>query len=473
MAAVTVTDGIYQVAAGQTLTYSGDAFALFADKPGSNPGLLINGAVMTSGSGVVTAIAIGSTSFYDSTVTIGAGGALKVTSSFVAYGYNSGSWSPDFANHGAVQVIGGAKAYGLYTADAGPWLFDNTASFAVSADGDARGVVMANAGTFHNSGTLNVIGGTSAIGLEMVGFDGDFLNTGLIMARSTAHNAVGVNWTATIDQGLVWVNRGTIDADIALRVSPYSSDPAAQTFTNTGVMTGAIDLGPGAGILVNRGVITGDLALGAGDDTYDGATGTLRGKLNGGAGADTLIGGGGSNSMRGDEGADSIVGGGGFDDINGNMGDDTINGGSGGNDWLVGGQGADFITGNAGSDLIYGNIGADTLVAGAGASTLLGGQDDDVVRGGAGNDWVSGDRGSDTVSGGLGADTFHATSGAGLDLVMDFNRAEGDRIVLDHGAAYTVSQVGADTVVDLGGGDQLVLQNVQLSALSAGWITVS
>lgn len=38
------------------------------------------------------------------------------------------------------------------------------------------------------------------------------------------------------------------------------------------------------------------------------------------------------------------------------------------------------------------------------------------------------------------------------------------------GVAYTTYQQGADTVVDLGGGTTMVLVDVQLSTLPAGWI---
>jgi Ca2+-binding RTX toxin-like protein len=468
--AVTVKDGIYWVPAGQVFNYSGDGFGLLATTADANPGLLLDGDVMVTGTSKVTGILIGDASFYTSTVTIGASGVLKVMGA-EAYGYRSGAWSPDFTNHGVLQVTGAAAAYGLTTGEPGPWLFDNTATFDVKATGDAHGVVLSNGATFHNSGVLSVTGGTSATGLEMTGFEGDFLNTGMIVVRSAAHNGVAVSWTSTIDTGLAWVNQGTIDADVALQVSPYVPQTFAQTFTNNGVITGAIDLGPGVGVLVNNDLINGDVMLGGGDDTYDGRAGSLNGKLDGGEGADTMLAGVGSNYLRGGDGADSIAGGAGFDDINGNKGDDTISGGASGSDWLLGGQGNDSIVGNAGADRIYGNLGADTLAAGDGASTLLGGQDNDLIRGGAGDDWISGDRGSDSISGGLGADTFHAFAGSGVDTVTDFHRAEGDRVVLDVGTTYTVGQVGADTVVDMGGGSQLVLQNVQLSSLTGGWIT--
>ncbi len=199
-----------------------------------------------------------------------------------------------------------------------------------------------------------------------------------------------------------------------------------------------------------------------------GATGSDT--LQGGAGGDTITGGDpGPNYLRGNAGDDSIVGGSGFDDINGNMGNDTIHGG-GGNDWVVGGQGNDLVYGDNGDDIVLGNLGNDTLDGGAGNDTIRGGQGDDVLIGGPGNDWLSGDRGNDTLTGGPGADTFHSFSGAGIDLVTDFNQAEGDRVQLDPGTAYTLRQVGADTVVDMGNGDQLILANVQLATLTPGWI---
>jgi Ca2+-binding RTX toxin-like protein len=92
------------------------------------------------------------------------------------------------------------------------------------------------------------------------------------------------------------------------------------------------------------------------------------------------------------------------------------------------------------------------------------------MTGGAGKDWISGDRGADTMTGGAGADTFHTFSGAGLDRVLDFHISEGDRVQVDAGTHYTVSQVGADTVIDMGGGDQMVLVGVQMSALPPGTV---
>lgn len=150
-------------------------------------------------------------------------------------------------------------------------------------------------------------------------------------------------------------------------------------------------------------------------------------------------------------------------------GNDVVTGGAL-PDVLSGFGGVDVIDGGGGIDFINGNAGNDSLMGGDGNDVVRGGKDDDVISGGAGNDFLSGDRGNDTVSGGAGADTFHIFAGAGLDRITDFSRAEGDRVLIFTGQTYTVSQQGADTVVDLGGGTQMVLVGVQQASLTDGWI---
>ena len=216
----------------------------------------------------------------------------------------------------------------------------------------------------------------------------------------------------------------------------------------------------------------------AGNDTISGgaANNVLQGlggddTISGKAGNDTIEGGEGASYLRGDEGDDLITGGSAFDDINGNMGNDTASGG-GGDDWVVGGKDNDSLSGEAGGDLVYGNLGNDTCEGGDGNDIVRGGQQDDVLFGGAGDDYISGDRDNDTVTGGAGADIFHSFGEAGIDRVLDFNRAEGDRVLLDAGTTYTVAQSGADTVVSMTGGGQMILVGVNLASLTDGWIAV-
>jgi Ca2+-binding RTX toxin-like protein len=210
------------------------------------------------------------------------------------------------------------------------------------------------------------------------------------------------------------------------------------------------------------------IAAGAGADFADGGEGADQ--VFGGTGNDTIVDSAGANYLRGEDGDDYVLGGFEFDDINGNQGNDTASGGFG-DDWVVGGKDSDLLFGEDGGDLVYGNLGDDTCDGGSGADTLRGGQGVDLLSGGAGNDYVSGDRGDDTVAGGSGADIFHSFSDAGLDRVLDFSVAQGDRVQLDAGTTYTVAQVGDDTVITMSAG-QMVLVGVSTASLASGSIFV-
>lgn len=126
----------------------------------------------------------------------------------------------------------------------------------------------------------------------------------------------------------------------------------------------------------------------------------------------------------------------------------------GGNDLLLGGEGVDTVSySSVGSavrvDLKVGTIqntlggGKDTLVGIQNLSgsdwndTLTGNEGNNVLSGGAGNDKLVGGLGADTLIGGAGADSFHISDishstvdPAGRDVILDFNRAEGDRIIV-------------------------------------------
>jgi serralysin len=215
-----------------------------------------------------------------------------------------------------------------------------------------------------------------------------------------------------------------------------------------------------AGFFSNVGGLTGNVTI---------AQGVTIEQAYGGGGSDVLNGNDAGDTLFGNGGADQINGGAGSDRENGNIGNDTVHG-AGGGDWVTGGQNDDVLFGDDGDDILNGNLGADIGDGGAGNDTVRGGQGDDVLAGGAGDDLMTGDLGNDTMTGGAGADTFRAFASGGVDVITDFNRAEGDRILLDPGTNYVASQVGADVVVDLGGGAQTILRNVQLASLDPGWI---
>lgn len=186
-------------------------------------------------------------------------------------------------------------------------------------------------------------------------------------------------------------------------------------------------------------------------------------------GNDYVNAGAGNDSVRGDAGNDIVLGGLGNDTVNGNAGDDALYGGSG-DDQLYGDDGNDALYGGIGNDLLNGNAGNDKLWAGAGNDQALGGAGNDTILGESGNDFLSGDQGADVLTGGAGADTFNMARGFGIDRVTDFSFAEGDKIKLTGTTTYTVSQVGQDTVINLGGSDQMVLVGVDQASLKAGWL---
>jgi Ca2+-binding RTX toxin-like protein len=117
-------------------------------------------------------------------------------------------------------------------------------------------------------------------------------------------------------------------------------------------------------------------------------------------------------------------------------GEDVIEGRPYSELFLAGG-GDDRITAGAGHDTIVGAQGHDQIFAGAG---------DDIIRAGSGHDRIRSGAGNDTVWGGRGADWFW--SSAGEDQIMDFNGFEGDRIVIDAGAGFSLIQQDSALLVE-------------------------
>jgi len=155
---------------------------------------------------------------------------------------------------------------------------------------------------------------------------------------------------------------------------------------------------------------------------------TIEGTLN----DDKIKGGEGDDTINGNEGYDTLHGGRGNDKINGEEGNDLING-EFGNDKLKGGEGNDRISGERDNDKIEGGVGDDKL---------YGGRGDDELNGGKGNDTLDGGEGTDKLNGGQGGDTFNCDQ---LDIVIDFNTVEGDKIIgctaEDHAKPITTQNI--------------------------------
>src|SRR5215203_2438718 len=85
-----------------------------------------------------------------------------------------------------------------------------------------------------------------------------------------------------------------------------------------------------------------------------------------------------------------------------------------------------IIEGTLSDDKIKGGDGDDTIEGGKGDDKLFGGKNDDELDGGKGNDTADGGEGADELIGGAGADTFVCDQ---FDTIIDFNSAEGDKII--------------------------------------------
>ncbi|MEH2062558.1 MAG: cadherin-like domain-containing protein, partial [Nostoc sp.] len=202
--------------------------------------------------------------------------------------------------------------------------------------------------------------------------------------------------------------------------------------------------------------------------------------LNGGAGNDLLSGGSGNDTLYGGDGNDTADFVSSNYYVNGGILGDLINSqatfsgfteklisienliGSSGNDTLYGDKANNILDGRGGNNVLFGYDGDDTLYGGFFNDTLDGGRGNDVVYGEYGDDNLSGYVGDDTLDGGDGKDTLTGSAGndvlvGGLDAddfifygsdkqtdrIKDFNRLEGDKILISassFGTGVTLQQ---------------------------------
>ncbi|WP_404482163.1 family 16 glycosylhydrolase [Novosphingobium sp. BL-52-GroH] len=178
-------------------------------------------------------------------------------------------------------------------------------------------------------------------------------------------------------------------------------------------------------------------------------------------------------------------------------------------DVIIGTAQADVMRGYGGGDSYYGGLGDDTYIissekdkvfeaAGEGVDTvrssvyhILGANFENLILEGngswygggnaldnviIGNEYaqqLNGGAGNDVLIGGAGADTFIVTAGNGSDAIVDF--ASGvDKIrfggygVTSFGQIQSAAkQVGADTVLHFGNGEDLILRGVKATSLVA------
>ncbi|MBO6503999.1 MAG: FG-GAP repeat protein [Kordiimonadaceae bacterium] len=227
----------------------------------------------------------------------------------------------------------------------------------------------------------------------------------------------------------------------------------------------------------------------------------------GSAQSDRLVGDDADNRLDGGDGDDTLVGGGGDDRLVGGSGNDLFDGRSGA-DVIIGGDGVDTIlyttseaavvinlnsgavrggdaagdavtqvenvTGSAFNDRLVGDSADNHLIGGDGNDVLIGALGNDTLLGGNGNDTLDGREDDDALTGGDGADVFIFGGASGNDVISDFDGTE-DTLDLSGAASdfSSLSEVQAAStvtssglVLDLGGGDSVVLLGVALSDLT-------
>lgn len=224
-----------------------------------------------------------------------------------------------------------------------------------------------------------------------------------------------------------------------------------------------------------------------------------------GEGDDYVVTGSGKDTIDAGDDDDIILSGGGRDVVYGGDGDDIIDGGRG-KDSLFGDDGDDLIYGNRGRDHLDGGMGDDQLFGGNGADVIYSQFGNDVMDGGRGDDLLESrsdsgepiiaqapdmpryypdnpiDDADDVMTGGRGADEFrfrldidaklaiaqkhadengvinwrdvagennnphdHWVNGIGNDRITDFNREEGDTIVVTgHTVQTAVENIDLD-----------------------------
>lgn len=186
--------------------------------------------------------------------------------------------------------------------------------------------------------------------------------------------------------------------------------------------------------------------------------------LHGGDGNDKLFGGSGNDILNGGNGADVLDGGDGQDTasyagsetgVAADLTGETANLGAAAGDTYTG---IEHLTGSSYDDLLVGDNRGNRLKG-------LGG--DDRLEGGLGKDTLFGGRGDDTLFGGKGADRFVFKTNSGHDTIADFQRkGKSEKIDLSdfeigsfRALKKMMSLDTGDTLIDFGGGDQLLIED--------------
>ena len=196
-------------------------------------------------------------------------------------------------------------------------------------------------------------------------------------------------------------------------------------------------------------------------------------KIEGGAGHDVIDGGGGADILDGGAGQDTIS----FADRNSGITITVADGKFNTDGTNTNGEWYRFETSVQGSytyfrnfEIFYLTDYRDTVTGSSGDDRIFARDGDDTITGGAGQDILDGGRGSDRLTGGAGAGRFvlptfavsDKIASAEMDIVTDFNAAEGDRILVWVPANDTV--ISSQSELE----DELFGENTTLEFVKSG-----
>jgi len=223
------------------------------------------------------------------------------------------------------------------------------------------------------------------------------------------------------------------------------------------------------GVYVDLSITTAQ-ATNAGMDTIEGFE-----NITGSAYDDTLAGDADNNKLEGGLGIDTVsyvsAGAGVIVDLNIQDGTTSQNTVAAGFDTL---SGFEKIIGSAHDDTLSGDAGGNQLAGRLGNDTIQGGDGDDRIDGNGGDDILFGGAGDDLLIGDEGNDTFVFEENSGQDIINDFKDGldllDVSALGVANSSAFTIVQVGADTVIDFDGAgagtDQVTLLGVNATDIT-------
>ena len=500
----TVTDGALDDTADLTITIAGanDAAIITGDISGT----VDEDAVSNTATGDLNAADVDSTADAFQAVAAGAASA----NGYGTYAVTAaGVWTYTLDNtHAAVNALNALEtltdSFTVLSADGTAQVVTvtingNTDPALFTAGNDTVNFNNVVAGTYQEGTQYNALGGNDLVFLPTNAAEaaeaGYVVGTAFI-AGDGSNNIIGGSLDDTIFGGTGFDRMEGRDGNDTL-LGGAGNDQLIP-----GLGDDFIDGGAGAddAMTYNLGPVTVNLSTGTASGAEGNDTIVSVERVTGSNFADIIIGNDANNTLTGRDGNDTIDGGLGNDVIFGGLGDDALDGGGGadrvsyqsatggvtvdmssgtatgadGNDTLMnieqvfGSAFNDLFVGSTGNDQFFGLAGNDRLVGGAGNDSL-GGDAPELSSPTTGNDILEGGIGNDQLAGGAGNDTFVFQAGWDLDTIVDFQ--DGTDVIDLRTMGFTdvsqlsISQVGAHTEIDFGGGDLLRLNNFNAGLL--------